>query len=301
MNDTRPVVIFDLDNCLSNDKHRIGLIRWDSKDPTHRYNDYHQSCDQDAAQNTEVFFGHILAGHVPLFITGRPEAVRAKTLEWIVRNLSWGVANYYLLMRPHGCELTSADLKVMLLETWLVGDGFGRRVINAYDDHAAIVDAYRSAFGIPATVLRIHSEDAYRDSDSIPRRSSSALSRPDQAAADAAAITGGSDDIADGPVQGARPKRRIPASTILRAMADTFDERNAVYRDNSRMIPKLIRALFPHGVPSHLVEQEEFHLFELILVKLARFASTELAHIDSIHDIAPYCAMIETILKEKQQ
>lgn len=299
---SKPVVIFDLDNCLSDDRHRISRIRWDNKDPAHRYSDYHAACHLDSPANVDVFLEHIERGHEPLFITGRPEAVRDETEAWISLHLNRNAGRHNLLMRPQGCELASVDLKVMLLEKWFVEQGKSRVIANAYDDHPAIVEAYRAAFGIPATVMLIHLEDAYRDSDSLKRKHPNQQTDP---VIHELRIDGGHqawlDAVADmGPVQGARPER-IPASTILRAMADTFDERNAVYRDNSRMIPNLMRALFPGGVPPQLVVEEEWHLFELILVKLARFASANLTHVDSIHDIAPYCAMIETILKEKQQ
>jgi hypothetical protein len=89
---------------------------------------------------------------------------------------------------------------------------------------------------------------------------------------------------------------RIGAADILQKMADTFRERNGVYKDNYKMIAPMVKAMFPEGVPPELVTTEHWHLFELILVKLARFASTNLTHIDSIHDAAIYSAMIEAIL-----
>lgn len=90
------------------------------------------------------------------------------------------------------------------------------------------------------------------------------------------------------------------AAMILDQMADTFRQRNAVYGDNYRMVAKLVKVLFPNGVPSELVVTDQWHLFELKLVKLSRFAISGLTHIDSIHDDAVYAAMIESILHEKE-
>jgi hypothetical protein len=90
------------------------------------------------------------------------------------------------------------------------------------------------------------------------------------------------------------------AAMILDQMADTFRQRNAVYGDNYRMVAKLMKVLFPNGVPSEVVFSDQFHLFELKLVKLSRFAISGLTHIDSIHDDAVYAAMIESILHEKE-
>ena len=92
--------------------------------------------------------------------------------------------------------------------------------------------------------------------------------------------------------------KRDPA-IILDEMADTFRQRNAVYGDNYRMVAKLVKVLFPNGVPSELVTTDHWHLFELKLVKLSRFAISGLTHIDSIHDDAVYSAMIESILHEQ--
>lgn len=90
------------------------------------------------------------------------------------------------------------------------------------------------------------------------------------------------------------------AADILAGMADTYRERNAVYGDNYRMVAKLVAVLFPRGVPPELVVTDQWHLFELKLVKLSRFAISNLTHIDSIHDDAVYSAMIEAILHEQQ-
>lgn len=98
--------------------------------------------------------------------------------------------------------------------------------------------------------------------------------------------------------------RRLTAPSgvpeILEQMAATFRERNGIYRDNYKRIPSVVGALFPSGVSGELVMRPEWHLFELILVKLARFANAELSHVDSIHDVAVYAAMIQSILEERK-
>jgi hypothetical protein len=89
------------------------------------------------------------------------------------------------------------------------------------------------------------------------------------------------------------------APDILMAAAATCRERSAVYGDNFRMIAPMVRILFPNGVPAGLVETDAWHLFELKLVKLSRFAVSGLTHLDSIHDDMVYSAMIEMLLREK--
>ena len=83
-------------------------------------------------------------------------------------------------------------------------------------------------------------------------------------------------------------------------MASTYRERNAVYGDNYKMVGKLMAVLFPNGVPAEVLHSDQFHLFELKLVKLSRFAISNLTHVDSIHDDGVYSAMIESILENNQ-
>lgn len=91
---------------------------------------------------------------------------------------------------------------------------------------------------------------------------------------------------------------RLSPDEVLADAAATFRERNAVYGSNYRMVAPLVRTLFPNGVPQHLVTTDHWHLFELILVKLSRFAISELKHVDSIHDAMVYAAMVESIIRE---
>lgn len=322
------IAIWDLDNCLANDGHRIQFIDWKTNDPDKRYAMYHNLCHLDAPGNTTLFDAACTMGFEPVFITGRPESVRAATQRWIKERLT-AIGPLNLLMRPAGNRMGAVELKETLVKCAWLDDP--ELFVAAYDDHPDIVKMYRERFGFDAQQIKIHDLDAYRNEGELERDRQSphkpVLTGPRQADAwpvqgarpvrDPGAVKIGCDvsindlrgiswvklaDSAPTPLAiGAAPSSRRPASTILREMADTFDQRNAQYRDNSRMVPKLVQVLFPHGVPPNLPAQEEWHLFELILVKLTRFATSGLTHIDSIHDAAPYCAMIETILKEKKQ
>lgn len=90
-------------------------------------------------------------------------------------------------------------------------------------------------------------------------------------------------------------------AVIFGEMAATFKERNTTYGSNYKHVPKMVAVLFPDGVSSELVGSDQWHLFELILVKLSRFAVSQLTHKDSIHDAAVYSAMIEMILTQKEK
>jgi hypothetical protein len=90
------------------------------------------------------------------------------------------------------------------------------------------------------------------------------------------------------------------AADILQEAANTYRERNKIYGDNYKNVGKVMINLHPNGI--ELKTDEDFtlfHLWELVIVKLTRFANSGLSHIDSIHDAAVYCAMIQEILEEE--
>jgi hypothetical protein len=89
---------------------------------------------------------------------------------------------------------------------------------------------------------------------------------------------------------------------ILMKMAETYQEHNRVYGDNYMRVGKVMSILFPDGV--ELVTPEDFnrwHLFELVVIKLTRFTQTGLTHIDTIHDLAVYAAMVEMTLQQSRE
>tara|TARA_R100000742_G_C4271782_1_gene90814 strand:- start:1180 stop:1488 length:309 start_codon:yes stop_codon:yes gene_type:complete len=88
------------------------------------------------------------------------------------------------------------------------------------------------------------------------------------------------------------------AAKILEEMAETFRERNKVYGDNYKTVGEVMVALFPKGVQLKTVDDYNiWHLFELMIVKITRFANSDLNHKDSIHDAAVYAAMVESLIK----
>lgn len=92
------------------------------------------------------------------------------------------------------------------------------------------------------------------------------------------------------------------AADILAEMANTYRERNKVYGDNYKRVGDVMVALFPEGVS--ITTAEEFnvwHLFELMIVKLTRFANSGLTHMDSIHDCAVYAAMVQSLIQQEEQ
>jgi hypothetical protein len=258
-------VIFDLDNCLADDRWRLSLIDWSATHMDLRYDAYHRASAGDPVGNRARFIGHMEAGHVPIFLTARPVTVMESTRDWIERELVPPGRNYLLMMRNRNDQRSSVLIKADQLRALSNPNTHNvdlRQIERAYDDRLDIVEMYRAA-GIAADVLKIH---------------------------DVCAVT-------------PPPKEPEPegAALALQAAARTFMTKNQGYGANYLMVAPMVRILFPAGVPSHLVSQHTWHLFELILVKLSRFATSELQHQDSIHDLTVYGAMIEALLKENVQ
>jgi hypothetical protein len=93
----------------------------------------------------------------------------------------------------------------------------------------------------------------------------------------------------------------LNAADILAEMAETYRERNAQYGDNFRVVGPVMELLHPKGVElTDAQDHELFHLYSLLIVKLTRFANSNLSHLDSIRDLCVYGAMIEAILQERR-
>lgn len=264
--------IFDLDNCLADDRDRIQLIDWSKASPSERYAAYHAACGKDPVRNKEIFnLRTKTEGLTPIFLTARPVKVWAETVDWI--GLHFGTLRCILIMRNNDDERPSVVVKAdqlgQLRDYYSI---VAKDIAVAYDDRDDIVQMYKS-HGINGKQLKIHDVCAY-NAPSAPQ--------------------------ATQPTEAASKVKPSDAASILADMAKTFSGRSAVYQDNYKMVAPLVKALFPAGVPPELVVTDQWHLFELKLVKLSRFAVSGLTHQDSIHDDAVYSAMIEAILKNKE-
>lgn len=91
------------------------------------------------------------------------------------------------------------------------------------------------------------------------------------------------------------------AADIMAEMIKTYNDRSTTYGHNFEMVGEVMKVFFPQGVPPELVVTQHWHLFEVIIVKLSRFATSGLSHIDSIHDAAVYGAIIEMILTQDER
>lgn len=264
--------IFDLDNCLADDRHRIPKIDWSRAADAGRWDAYHEGAEADNAWQASLVAHSIN----PVFFTARPERFRATTEAWIRRH--YGIASPEVYMRGDSDHRPSVRLKADMLAN-LLTFGDCDEVVKAYDDREDIVEMYRG-FDIEAERLWIHDVCAYTppkpSADSVEKTLREFLSF----------------HIAANP--------RAPE--LLDAGAKTFRERNAIYGDTYLKFGEACAALFPEGLTIEAGDVEGFNrlgVYVQCLGKLARYAGnlSEGGHQDSAHDLMVYAAMLEEVTK----
>lgn len=87
----------------------------------------------------------------------------------------------------------------------------------------------------------------------------------------------------------------------LKQAKELYRDRNAVYKDNFRIVGKVMQALFRRQ-PTLASEQDfnRWHIFELFIVKLTRYATNwhKGGHEDSIQDMIVYLSILGELDKE---
>lgn len=297
-------VIVDLDNCISDDRRRIPLIDWSKMDPDERYGPYHADMANDPFGNCTIVKGRSL-----IVITARPARYRPNTISWLRRH---GLDPALIMMRGDDDHRSSVAVKRAAVMRMFDMGFTPAHIAVAYDDHPGIVQMYRE-MGLRAEQVSIHELDAYAPplsvGDGIFLGKSVTLSFEMKGESDFSKLLG--DSTMPVPEEGRfsflnadawKPPETDSTSTpeLLERMAETYRERNKVYGDNFQTVGPVMRLMFPEGVPPELLGHDAFHLFELAVVKLTRLANSEFTHIDSAHDAAVYCAMIESAIRRSE-
>jgi hypothetical protein len=153
-----PYVIWDLDNCLADDSHRLHLINWNLEGDA-RYDAYNAASYADKPAHLTEYNLLLKLGCTPVFLTNRPEKWRGITSSWMTRNLPKSLG-CWLLMRPNGAVYPPAVAKrLMLWEFFQRSGACPADVVGAFDDMQAILNVYDS-YGIPTVRLAIHDSAA---------------------------------------------------------------------------------------------------------------------------------------------
>jgi len=282
-------IIFELDNCLADDRERIPLIDH-AAPPERRWNAYHDRCAQDAPVNMHILAAAAAlaraAGGRILFHTGRPEHVRPETEAWLSAHAAW-LGKYELRMRPMAAKITgSVALKAWQLDR---ARAAGRNPALAFDDRQDIVDMYHNN-NVAGIVLRIHGDESPYNEAGVRHAPVLATERAPDVAALAQLRQSHANIIS----------AKLPTvPDILRDAAGTFEARNAEYGNAYAELGNVLRAMWPQGLQLH--GADEFGRFALMVMgvgKWHRYAcSFNAGHIDSARDAAVYAAMLEELTR----
>lgn len=150
---TDKYVIFDLDNCISNDAWRIQTVDWYCTNLERRYARYHALGAFDQSDNTHIVRKHQEQRHKIVVMTARPASVRHQTEFWLER---LGINPVLLLMRGNNDHTPSVFLKQGMVRTLPEHRIYAQDIVAAYDDRTDIVQMF-NANGLPGSVLCIHS------------------------------------------------------------------------------------------------------------------------------------------------
>lgn len=253
--------IWDIDNVLADDRLRVPLIDMNRENPDDRYAAYHNAMHLDPpyAAGCKLFHRRCVTTK-PLFVTARPEHYRAETEGWLATFLKVPLVN--------------------LGPEWVL--------MRPDGDHTHSAE-------LKVRVVR-------EWLDARPGQREIAIAYDDRQDVLDAYVAAGITQLC---VRVAAHDDYPPATSLLqagvalRSMADTFEARQAIYKSNYDVVAKMMAALFPDGAPPKLLHDPRFHLFELICVKLSRYAIAEFDHQDSIHDAGVYAAMCEALGDKK--
>lgn len=159
----RNIVIFDVDNCISDTARRAHLApRSDIADNAERaraWERFHLASFDDAARNLDLVNVHAQRNSI-VFFTAMPFRYHPMREDWLNKN---GVPRWLTFYRPDSDLRRSVEVKRDMLAalTNFLDRGprvFPWSIVAAYDDRRDIVDMYEE-HGITARRVSINGED----------------------------------------------------------------------------------------------------------------------------------------------
>ena len=88
---------------------------------------------------------------------------------------------------------------------------------------------------------------------------------------------------------------------VLQEALKICESRNALYKDNWRVVGEVMAALHPHGLTALTkAHHEKIHLYYIFVTKLTRFATSGLTHRDSLIDMINYAAMLAAMMETEE-
>lgn len=149
----KQIVIFDLDNCLSDDQWRLHMIDIYNLPfaSEHQlmacYDNYHLLSPWDSARHIDFFNSFPESTFDRIVVTSRPEKFRTMTYEWLSRSM---LHPRRVLMRANDDFRNCVEVKQSMVERLKP-----ELIHHAFDDKADVVAMYR-ILGIKAEILAIN-------------------------------------------------------------------------------------------------------------------------------------------------
>lgn len=133
----RRAIIIDLDGTLCNKDHRHHLYEttnrdWKAINEASKYDTVNEWC-------LEIVNLFSMNGYKIVFLTGRSESSKEVTMDWLVRNVGYGV-DWELHMRPGGDTRMDTIVKN---EIYFKDIATKYDVLFAIDDRKEVVDGFR--------------------------------------------------------------------------------------------------------------------------------------------------------------
>lgn len=142
------MIILDLDNCVSDDSHRIDILATKPRNDA-VWDAYHGRCLLDKPANKAVWENRSDI----IILTGRPNDYFLHTKAWCEMH---GLKFYWIIMRHVGNVQSASELKKHWASYLLKTSGV--HIDIAYDDRPDIIDAYKQ-LGIKAEILKAHDRE----------------------------------------------------------------------------------------------------------------------------------------------
>ena len=162
------IFICDVDNCISDDSHRMHLLPDSVRcyartshpiidDPKPRnlltdddFHQYHMNCIFDVPRNINKLYNDGVADQIWM-VTAMPQSYNHLRWWWFAQHIISPVRRrMQLIMRPNGDHSPSEELKVRLLkEKFKMDHRDPSEVVLAIDDRNDVLDAYRDEFNFP--------------------------------------------------------------------------------------------------------------------------------------------------------
>jgi hypothetical protein len=127
--DERPLAIVDIDGVVADVRHRLKYVERQPKD-WKRF--FAAAVDDEPHVEGVAVVERLVADHEVVFLTGRPEHLRADTIAWLEQH---DLGGHRLVMRREGDRRPSARAKVGMLRE--LADG--RRVAIVIDDDTEVI------------------------------------------------------------------------------------------------------------------------------------------------------------------